>query len=301
MRRVTDRIVHGTDDAGAIWDTLQLARHPERPYPLDYIGRLFGEFEEFHGDHLFGDDPAIVCGVARYHGEPIGVIGQQKGRDTQERTYRNFGMPSPEGYRKAMRVMRLCEKLGMPLLTLIDTPGAFPGAGAETRGQGSAIAHSIQQMMRLAVPTVAIVIGEGSSGGALAIGVADRVMMLENATYSVISPEGGAAILWRDAGKARQAATAFKPTAANCYRWGIIDAVIPEPQGGAHRDHDEAARLLDGYVQRAIRDLRAASTPDRLRQRRERIRRIGNYREISVTIPGVSRAEAASNGSEPSV
>lgn len=302
VRRVADRITHHGEDTDGIWETLQTARHPDRPYPLDYIERLFSDFEEFHGDHLFGDDPAIVCGVARYQGEPIGVIGQQKGRDTQERTFRNFGMPSPEGYRKAMRVMRLAEKLGIPLVTLIDTPGAFPGAGAETRGQGSAIAHSIQQMTRLKVPTVAIVIGEGSSGGALAIGVADRVMMLENATYSVISPEGGAAILWRDAAKARDAANAFRPTAGNCYRWGIIDAVIPEPPGGAHRDLDEAARLLDGYLSRALRELRAEAPADRMRARRERFRRIGAYREVPSAASAVLAASSEpskNNGSGP--
>ena len=274
---------------------LQLARHPDRPYPLDYIGRLFTEFEEFHGDHLYGDDPAIVCGVARFQDEAVGIIGQQKGRDTQERTYRNFGMPSPEGYRKAMRVMTLAEKMGMPIITLIDTPGAFPGAGAETRGQGSAIAHSIQQMMRVTVPTIAVVIGEGSSGGALAIGVADRVMMLENATYSVISPEGGAAILWRDAGKAKQAAAAFRPTAANCYRWGIIDAVVPEPAGGAHKDHDEAARILEGYLTRGLRELRGTPPLDRRRLRRERYRRIGNYREA--TTVSLAAASGKTDGS----
>ena len=299
VRRVTGRIAHSADESSAIWDVLQLARHPDRPYPLDYIGRLFTEFEEFHGDHLYGDDPAIVCGVARFHDEPVGVIGQQKGRDTQERTYRNFGMPSPEGYRKAMRVMTLAEKMGMPIITLIDTPGAFPGAGAETRGQGSAIAHSIQQMMRVTVPTIAVVIGEGSSGGALAIGVADRVMMLENATYSVISPEGGAAILWRDAGKARQAAAAFRPTAANCYRWGIIDAVVPEPTGGAHKDHDESARILDGYLSRTLRELRGTSPLDRRRLRRERYRRIGNYREPTpISLAAASgRSDSSANGS----
>jgi acetyl-CoA carboxylase carboxyl transferase subunit alpha len=299
VRRVTERISQSGDDASAIWDVLQLARHADRPYPLDYIGRLFTEFEEFHGDHLYGDDPAIVCGVARFQGEPVGVIGQQKGRDTQERTYRNFGMPSPEGYRKAMRVMTLAEKMGMPIITLIDTPGAFPGAGAETRGQGSAIAHSIQQMMRVTVPTIAVVIGEGSSGGALAIGVADRVMMLENATYSVISPEGGAAILWRDAGKARQAAAAFRPTAANCYRWGIIDAVVPEPTGGAHKDHDEAARILEGYLSRTLRELRGTSPVDRRRLRRERYRRIGNYREATpASLAAASgRPDPSTNGS----
>ena len=207
----------------------------------------------------YGDDPAIVAGIGRGPDGPCVVIGHQKGRDTNERTYRNFGMPGPEGYRKAMRVMALADKFDIPVVTLIDTPGAFPGAGAEERGQGGAIARSMQTMLRLRVPSVAVVIGEGSSGGALALGVTDRVMMLENSTYSVISPEGGAAILWRDAARARDAALAFQPTAANCYRWGIADVVVPEPAGGAHRDHDEAARLLGGYIARALRELQATA------------------------------------------
>lgn len=265
-----------------IWEIVQLARHQDRPYPLDYIARLCSDFEELRGDRLYGDDAAIVAGVARYHDEPIVVIGQQKGRDTQERTYRNFGMPGPEGYRKAMRVMAFAEKIGAPVVTLIDTPGAFPGADAEERGQGGAIAASIRTMLRLSVPSVAIVIGEGSSGGALAIGAADRVMMLENSTYSVISPEGASAILWRDAAKSKLAAAAFQPTAANCYRWGIIESVIPEPEGGAHRDHDEAAKLLDRYLIRAIRELREIPDLARRRQRHARFRRIGSHRELAL-------------------
>jgi acetyl-CoA carboxylase carboxyl transferase subunit alpha len=213
------------------------------------------------------------------------VIGHQKGRDTNDRTFRNFGMPGPEGYRKSMRVMALADKLNIPVITLIDTPGAFPGASAEERGQGGAIARSMQTMLRLRVPSIAVVIGEGSSGGALALGVADRVMMLENSTYSVISPEGGAAILWRDAARARDAATAFQPTAANCYRWGIADVVVPEPAGGAHRDHDEAARLLGGYLSRSLKDLQSLSSTERKRLRRERYRRIGAYREIAAGDP----------------
>jgi len=280
VRRIADRIAHQLEDGGSAWDAVSLARHPERPYPLDYIARLTSDFEEIHGDRLYGDDAAMVCGIGRYHGEPIAIMGQQKGRDTQERTFRNFGMPGPEGYRKAMRLMALAEKLDIPVVTLIDTPGAFPGAGAEQRGQGGAIARSIASMVRLRPPSIAVVIGEGSSGGALAIAVADRVLMLENSTYSVISPEGGAAILWRDAGKARQAAQAFRPTAATCYRLGVVDAVVPEPKGGAHRDHDEAARLLDGYISRALRELRALPPAERRRQRRERFRRIGALREL---------------------
>jgi acetyl-CoA carboxylase carboxyl transferase alpha subunit len=280
VRRITERL-HGQEAVeGDVWDAIQLARHQDRPYPLDYISRLMPDFEELHGDRLNGDDPAIVAGVGRYHGEPLAIIGHQKGRDAQDRAYRNFGMPGPEGYRKGMRVMELADKLGMPLVTLIDTPGAFPGAGAEERGQGGAIARSMMQMLRMRTPTVAVVIGEGSSGGALALGVADRVVMLENATYSVISPEGGAAILWRDAGKAKLAAAAFKPTSSNCYRWGIADAVVPEPGAGAHSDHDEAARMLDGYLSRTLRELRAVAPAERRRLRRERFRRIGAVREL---------------------
>jgi len=283
MRRLGNALnASEPQSADQIWEIVQLARHQDRPYPLDYIPRLFTDFEELRGDRLYGDDPAIVAGIARYHDEPIAVIGQQKGRDTQERTHRNFGMPGPEGYRKAMRVMAFAEKIGAPVVTLIDTPGAFPGADAEERGQGGAIATSIRTMLRLSVPTVAIVIGEGSSGGALAIGVADRVMMLENSTYSVISPEGASAILWRDASKSKLAAAAFQPTAANCYRWGIVESVIPEPEGGAHRDHDEAAKLLDRYLIRAVRELREIPDLARRRQRHARFRRIGSHRELAL-------------------
>ncbi|MBJ7456380.1 MAG: acetyl-CoA carboxylase carboxyltransferase subunit alpha [Thermoleophilia bacterium] len=303
VRRLAHRLGGSPETGSAIWETIQLARHQDRPYPLDYISRLFPDFEELHGDRLYGDDPAIVAGIGRGADGPMVVIGHQKGRDTAERTYRNFGMPGPEGYRKAMRVMALAEKMDLPVITLIDTPGAFPGSGAEERGQGGAIARSMQTMLRLRVPSIAVVIGEGSSGGALALGVTDRVMMLENSTYSVISPEGGAAILWRDAAKAKDAATAFQPTAANCYRWGIADVVVPEPAGGAHRDHDEAARLLGGYISRAMRELQALSPADRRRQRRDRYRRIGAYREVAVADPtamasGVDPASTA-NGAGP--
>lgn len=286
VRRIAHRLGGQAPESGAeIWETIQLARHQDRPYPLDYISRLFPEFEELHGDRLYGDDPAIVAGIGRGTDGPVVVIGHQKGRDTTERTYRNFGMPGPEGYRKGMRVMALAEKMNLPVITLIDTPGAFPGSGAEERGQGGAIARSMQTMLRLRVPSIAVVIGEGSSGGALALGVTDRVLMLENSTYSVISPEGGAAILWRDAGKAREAATAFQPTAANCYRWGIADVVVPEPAGGAHRDHDEAAVLLGRYLSRVMRELQALSPADRRRQRRDRFRRIGAMREVAAGDP----------------
>jgi acetyl-CoA carboxylase carboxyl transferase subunit alpha len=305
VRRLATRLggQAGHESASAIWETVQLARHQDRPYPLDYVARLFPQWEELHGDRLYGDDAAIVAGIGRGAFGPVAVIGHQKGRDTNDRTYRNFGMPGPEGYRKGMRVMALADKLDMPVITLIDTPGAYPGASAEERGQGGAIARSMQTMLRLRVPSIAVVIGEGSSGGALALGVADRVMMLEHATYSVISPEGGAAILWRDAARAKDAASAFQPTAANCYRWGIADVVVPEPGGGAHRDHDEAARLLGNYLARAVRDLRAVSPADRNRLRRERYRRIGAYREVAAGDPTAMAAgragDAAANGGAP--
>ncbi len=310
MSRLTRRLTGRSEEAepqdrDEVWEAIQLARHQDRPYPLDYIDRLMTDFEEIHGDRLFSDDPALVCGIGRYHGRPVAVIGHQKGRDTNERTYRNFGMPGPEGYRKGMRLMELAEKFDLDLVTLIDTPGAYPGAGAEERGQGGAIARSMQTMLRLRPPTVAVVIGEGSSGGALALGVADRVVMLENTTYSVISPEGGSAILWRDAGKARDAAAAFKPTASNCYRWGVADAVVPEPAEGAHADADEAARLLDAYLERTLRELRRVDVGQRLARRKERFRRIGTFREgphegqVPLADPPADSASETSNGQPP--
>ncbi len=296
VRRVTQRLTRAPEQQDGLGASVQLARHAERPYTLDYIARLCTDFEELHGDRLYGDDAAMVAGIGRFHDTPVVFIGQQKGRDTRERTYRNFGMAGPEGYRKAMRVMDLAERLGIPVVTLIDTPGAFPGAGAEERGQGGAISRSIQAMWRLRVPTVAVVIGEGSSGGALGLGVADRVLMLENATYSVISPEGGSAILWRDAGKARLAAQAFKPTAANCYRWGVVDVVVPEPSGGALSVYDEAAGIVDQYLHRALADLSAIPAADRRRQRRERFRRLGPLRDPEGGIAMASGRESPPPG-----
>ena len=296
VRRITQRFAGPEVEGGDVWDAIQLARHQDRPYPLDYIGMLMPDFEEIHGDRLHGDDAAIVAGIGRYHDRPVAVIGHQKGRDAKDRAYRNFGMPGPEGYRKGMRLMELAAKMRLPFIALIDTPGAFPGADAEERGQGGAIARSMLTMLRLPAPTVAVVIGEGSSGGALALGVADRVVMLENSTYSVISPEGGAAILWRDAGKAKLAAQAFKPTAANCYRWGVADAVVPEPAGGAHANPEEAARQLDVYLTRTLRELDALSVADRRRIRRDRFRRIGAQREL----PPDSSALMAQSAESPS-
>ncbi|HET6892816.1 MAG TPA: acetyl-CoA carboxylase carboxyltransferase subunit alpha, partial [Pyrinomonadaceae bacterium] len=230
------------------FERVQLARHPDRPYTLDFIERLFEDFVELHGDRRFADDPAIVCGLARFHGLPVGVVGQQKGRDTKQRSYRNFGMPKPEGYRKALRIMKLAEKFRRPIFTLIDTPGAYPGIDAEERGQAEAIAYNLREMAKLKVPVIVTVIGEGGSGGALAIGVGDQVLMLENAIYSVISPEGCAAILYKDSSQAERAAEGLKLTAQDLFEAKLVDQIITEPPGGAHTDYDQAARYLDSAL-----------------------------------------------------
>ena len=249
------------------WGKTELARHPQRPYTLDYIERLFTEWTELHGDRGFSDDPAILCGMARFHGEEVAVIGTQKGRDAKKRVYRNFGMPNPEGYRKALRVMRFAEKFGRPIFTLVDTPGAYPGLGAEERGQAEAIARNLREMSRLRVPIIATITGEGGSGGALAIAVANRVLMMENSIYSVISPEGCASIMWRDASKRELAAEAMKITASDLSQSHLIDDVVPEPPGGAHNDWDAAARMLDEKLQWHLGELRRL-TPDELVQSR---------------------------------
>ncbi len=243
-----------------IWRSVELARHPDRPYTLDYVERMLDDWVELHGDRGRADDGAMVTGLGSFDGRTVVLVGQQKGRDIKERTKRQFGMPYPEGYRKAMRAMELADRHGFPVISLVDTPGAYPGVAAEQHGQGGAIAHSQALMARLGVPIVACVIGEGGSGGAIAIALADRVLMQENAIYSVISPEGCAAILWRDAGEARKAAAAFKPDAAHCLELGVIDGIVPEPPGGAQNDWNEAARLLarvtrrgPGRARRALR------------------------------------------------
>jgi acetyl-CoA carboxylase carboxyl transferase subunit alpha len=263
--------------AEEIWRSVELARHADRPYTLDYAERLFEDFVELRGDRGGGEDAAIVTGLARFAGRTVALVGQQKGRDIKERTRRNFGMPYPEGYRKAMRVMELADRHGFPVLTLVDTPGAYPGVVAEQHGQGGAIARSQAVMARLTVPTVACVIGEGGSGGAIAIAVADRVLMQENAIYSVISPEGCAAILWRDASEARKAAVAFKPDAAHCLELGVIDEIVPEPQGGAQTDWDEAARLLGDSLTRALDELAGTPGEELRRRRRARFRSLGVF------------------------
>jgi acetyl-CoA carboxylase carboxyl transferase subunit alpha len=261
------------------WQISQLARHPQRPYTLDYIERIFTEFEELHGDRAYADDPAIVGGVARLEGKPVMVIGHQKGHDTKEKVRRNFGMPRPEGYRKALRLMEMAEKFKLPVLTFIDTPGAYPGVGAEERGQSEAIARNLYVMARLKTPVVCTVIGEGGSGGALAIGVGDRVQMLQYGTYSVISPEGCASILWKSAEKAPEAAEALGITSSRLKELGLIDKIIEEPLGGAHRDIDAAAANIKGALVDSLSALCKVSLPKLLDQRYERLMGFGNYME----------------------
>jgi len=261
------------------WQIAQLARHPSRPYTLDYIERLFSGFEELHGDRCYADDAAIVGGLARLEGEPLVVIGQQKGRDTKEKVRRNFGMPRPEGYRKALRLMRMAERFKLPLVTFIDTPGAYPGVGAEERGQSEAIARNLFEMSRLAVPIVSVVIGEGGSGGALAIGVGDRLIMLEYSIYSVISPEGCASILWKSADKAEDAAEAMGVTADRLNSFGLVDEVLREPLGGAHRDADAMAQSLRNALVGNLDELRRYSLDDLLAARYQRFASFGRFRE----------------------
>jgi acetyl-CoA carboxylase carboxyl transferase subunit alpha len=261
------------------WQVAQLARHPRRPYTLDYIHRLFTDFEELHGDRNYADDPAIVGGLARLDGEPVMVIGHQKGRDTKEKIRRNFGMPRPEGYRKALRLMRLAERFRLPVLTFIDTPGAYPGVGAEERGQSEAIAKNLQIMAGLRAPVVCTVIGEGGSGGALAIGVGDQVMMLQYSTYSVISPEGCASILWKSAERAADAAEALGITSARLKELGLIDAIVPEPLGGAHRDPAQMADNLRDVLSESLQTLRAMDIDQLLERRYQRLMGYGQFKE----------------------
>lgn len=259
------------------WQIAQLARHPERPYTLDYIGQLFSDFQELRGDRTFADDPAIVGGLARFEGESVMVIGHQKGRDTQEKVRRNFGMPKPEGYRKAARLMRMAERFQLPLFTFIDTPGAYPGIDAEERGQSVAIAENLSLMSSLRVPIITTVIGEGGSGGALAIGIADRLLMLKYSTYAVISPEGCAAILWKDSQRADLAAQAMGITASKLLELGLIDEVIDEPLGGAHRDMQTMATSLRQALSGYYRELKVYATDRLLSNRRERLSQYGEY------------------------
>jgi acetyl-CoA carboxylase carboxyl transferase subunit alpha len=276
LERQLSRIAEEATDED-IWRSVELARHEDRPYTLDYVERLLDDWVELHGDRVRADDHAIVTGLGRFDGRTIALIGHQKGRDIKDRIDRNFGSAHPEGYRKAMRVMKLADRHGFPIVTLIDTPGAYPGVAAEQHGQGGTLARSHSLMAQLGVPVVSCIIGEGGSGGASAIALADRVLMQENAIYSVISPEGCAAILWRDAGEAKKAAAAFKPDALHCLELGVIDGIVDEPDGGAHTDPDEAARLLGASVRDALDELERMAPDDLKRRRRARFRSLGVF------------------------
>jgi len=262
------------------WQRTQIARHPKRPHTLDLVNLLLEDWVELHGDRVFGDDKAIVGGLALFEGEPVVVIGHQKGRDTRENIARNFGMPHPEGYRKALRLMQLAARFAKPVITFIDTPGAYPGLGAEERGQAEAIARNLREMAGLPTPVICVVTGEGGSGGALALGVGNRVLMLEYAIYSVISPEGCAAILWGEAGKAPEAAEIMRVTAPDLLKLGVIDAIVPEPVGGAHRNWDAAAASLRAVLREQLWELRSKSEAELIEERQEKFRRIGVFEEM---------------------
>lgn len=262
------------------WDRVQMARHPDRPTTLNYIDALFTDFIEFHGDRFYGDDKAIVAGIAFYENKPITIVGHQRGKDTKENILRNFGMPHPEGYRKALRHMKLAEKFNRPIICFIDTKGAYPGKAAEERGQSEAIARNLMEMAGLTVPIICIVIGEGGSGGALALGVGDHIHMLENSTYSVISPEGAAALLWKDATQAKKAAETMKITAYDLQQLGVIDKIIPEPKGGAHRDIKKQAENIDLVLKQSLEMLDRFSSEELLEKRWEKYKQIGTYAEL---------------------
>jgi acetyl-CoA carboxylase carboxyl transferase subunit alpha len=259
------------------WVKTELARHPQRPYLLDYAERIFTDFSEIHGDRRFSDDPAMVCGMARFHGEEVLLVGTQKGRDTKQKVYRNFGMPNPDGYRKALRAMKIAEKFGRPILTFVDTPGAYPGLGAEERGQAEAIALNLREMARMRVPMITVITGEGGSGGALAIAVSNRVLMMENSVYSVISPEGCASIMWRDAGKRELAAEAMRITAPDLKELGCVDDIVPEPEGGAHSDHEAAVKLVDEALQKNLAELKGMSAEDLIVTRYDKFRKMAQF------------------------
>jgi acetyl-CoA carboxylase carboxyl transferase subunit alpha len=286
FRKQLDRIE--SQPSEETWRLVELARHSQRPYTLDYVERLFEDYVELHGDRARAEDPALVTGLARFGGRTVAIIGQQKGRDLNERQKRNFGMPHPEGYRKGMRVMEIAQRHGFPLVTFLDSPGAYPGVAAEQHGQGGAIARSQALMARLTVPLVACIIGEGNSGGAIAIGLVDRVLMQENAIYSVISPEGCAAILWRDGAEKVKAAVALQPDALHCLNLGVIDDIVPEPTGGAHLNPDEAARMLGESLGETLEQLSALPGEELRAQRRERYRRVGVYSALG-TEPALQR------------
>jgi acetyl-CoA carboxylase carboxyl transferase subunit alpha len=271
---------HGTsgrDETPTAWIKTELARHPQRPYPMELIQRIFTDFLEIHGDRAFGDDPAMACGMARFHGEEVMAISNVKGRSTKEKVHRNFGMPNPEGYRKALRAMKIAEKFRRPIFTFIDLTGANPGLAAEERGQAEAIARNLREMVRLRVPTIATITGEGGSGGALALAVADRVLMMENAVYSVITPEACGSIMWRDAGKRAQAAAALKITSEDVRNMGCVDDVVPEPLGGAHVDAAGSIALLDAKLQWHLEDLRALPLEEMIERRFSKFRNIAQF------------------------
>ncbi|MFD1066055.1 acetyl-CoA carboxylase carboxyltransferase subunit alpha [Oceanobacillus locisalsi] len=283
IRTLEERLARLEDDIyGNLkpWNRVQMARHTDRPTTRDYVDRLFEDFIEFHGDRLFGEDEAIISGIAYYKEQPVTVIGHQRGKDTKENIRRNFGMPHPEGYRKALRHMKQAEKFHRPIVTFIDTKGAYPGKAAEERGQSEAIAKNLMEMAGLTVPIICIVIGEGGSGGALGIGVGNRVHMLENSTYSVISPEGAAAILWKDAGEAQRAAETMKITAPDLKQLDVIDEVIPEPKGGAHRDIDEQAVFIDQVLEKSINELKGLSSEDIVEERWQKYKKIGSFQTL---------------------
>ena len=277
IRREVDELKRDLYTHLGAWQRLLLARHPQRPYTDDFIRLLFDDFSEIHGDRNFADDPALITGLAKFHGKPVMIVGSQKGRDTKQRLARNFGQAKPEGYRKALRAMQLAAKFGRPILVFVDTPGAYPGVDAEERGQAEAIAFNLREMSRLPVPILITITGEGGSGGALAIAIGDRVYMLENSVYSVISPEGCASIMWRDASKAEIAAQALKITAPDLLELKLIDEIVPEPEGGAHYDHQAAAKLLEPFLVRALDELSALSSRELIDQRYEKFRRMGQF------------------------
>jgi acetyl-CoA carboxylase carboxyl transferase subunit alpha len=262
------------------WQRTELARHPQRPYLLDYIERIFTDWSEIHGDRNFADDAAIICGIARFHGEEILIVGHQKARDTKQKVYRNFGMPNPEGYRKALRAMQFAAKFGRPIFTFVDTPGAYPGIGAEERGQGEAIARNLREMAKLRVPIVTTITGEGGSGGALAIAASDRVLMMQNSVYSVISPEGCASIMWRDPSKRDVAAQAMRITAKDLQDMKCIDGIIQEPEGGAHRDHEAAAQMLDAALVKYYGELKGLPVAELVEQRYQKFRTMGQFYRV---------------------
>ena len=277
LRRQVADLKHDFYSHLGAWQRVQLARHPLRPYTLDYVRMLFEGFSEIHGDRSFADDPALICGMAFYHGDPVMVIGQQKGRDTKQRVARNWGQAKPEGYRKALRVMQLAAKFNRPIFSFVDTPGAYPGVGAEERGQAEAIAKNLREMARLPVPILVTITGEGGSGGALAIALGDRIHMLENSVYSVISPEGCASIMWRDSTKAEIAAEALRITAKDLLEMKLVDEIVTEPEGGAHLDPETTAKVLDSVLQKSLRTLAKLDADALLSQRYEKFRRMGQF------------------------